>query len=89
MLNFKEIRKQVYPFKPHWLYAYNASKAQYSNSRGELKDGMDSKAIKKQLSRYFDFLIGTLQAKNIQRYTWKVKGVQNSITNSLQLLSLR
>jgi len=54
-------------------YAYNASKFDYSNSRGEVKEGMDSKAIKKQLSRHFDILIRTLQGKNIQRYIWKAK----------------
>lgn len=58
-------------------YAYNASKPHYSNSKNEIKEGMDSPAIKKQLSRHFDLLMRTLEAKNIQRHAWKVKKGKN------------
>lgn len=56
-------------------YAYNASKAEYTNSAGEIKEGMDSPAIRKQLRRHFDILMRTLATKNNQRYlAKKLKG---------------
>lgn len=52
-------------------YAYNASKREYQNSKGENKIGMDSPAIKKQLSRHFEILLKTLNDKNEARFLWK------------------
>jgi RNA-directed DNA polymerase len=54
-------------------YAYNASQAQYENSIGEIKEGMDSPAIRKQVARHFNILLKTLEDKNIHRYLWKEK----------------
>jgi hypothetical protein len=48
-------------------YAYNASKKYYINSDGVKKDGLDSAAIRKQLSRHFTVLMSTLLTKNVQR----------------------
>lgn len=52
-------------------YAYNSSRKTYINAKGDVKEGMDSPSIKKQLSRHFDHLIRTLNNKNNQRYNWK------------------
>jgi RNA-directed DNA polymerase len=52
-------------------YAYNAASATYQNEKGETKEGLNSKAIKKQLSRHFDHLVNTLKTKNEQRHSWK------------------
>ena len=54
-------------------YAYNASKPSYKNSTGDIKEGMDSPAIRKQIARHFDILITTLVKKNLQRYNSKTK----------------
>jgi RNA-directed DNA polymerase len=52
-------------------YAYNASKKSYQNSGGVSKEGMNSMAIRRQVSRHFDHLIRGLKIKNEQRFTWK------------------
>ena len=52
-------------------YAYNASKEFYKNSKDEEKEGMNSPAIRKQLSRHFTILVNTLSAKNNQRFLYK------------------
>lgn len=52
-------------------YAYNAAKSEYLNSNGELKIGMNSPAIKKQLGRHMDILSRNLEEKNIQRFLTK------------------
>ena len=52
-------------------YAYNASENEYSNSNKEVKKGMNSPAIKKQLSKHFDILQKTLNDKNNQRFLYK------------------
>jgi hypothetical protein len=54
-------------------YAYKASYPEYLNSKGEKKEGMNSPAIRKQLSRHSTILLRTLEKKNIARYLWKVK----------------
>ena len=52
-------------------YAYNASKKYYQNSGGDIKEGMDSKAIRKQVGRHFAHLVKALHKKNEQRFIWK------------------
>jgi len=52
-------------------YIYNASKEKYSNSEGDIKEGLNSVAIRKQLSRHFDILIGELKLNNSQRISYK------------------
>ncbi len=52
-------------------YAYNSSKELYKNKKGEMKIGMNSPSIRKQLSRHFDILKQTLNAKNDQRFSHK------------------
>jgi len=54
-------------------YAYNSSKEYYSNSKGIKRKGMNSPAIKKQLSRHFDILLNSLQLKNEARAKRKNK----------------
>lgn len=53
-------------------YALNASKEFYQNSNLENKQGMNSAAIKRQLSRHFSILKDTLISKNNQRFKYKV-----------------
>ncbi len=53
-------------------YAYHASLKYYRNSSGQLKEGMDSPAIKRQLSRHFDILMASLRSKNKQRMKSKI-----------------
>lgn len=52
-------------------YAYNASKEFYKNSKDEEKEGMNSPAIRKQLSKHFTVLVNTLNSKNNQRFLYK------------------
>ena len=52
-------------------YAYNASKEFYTNSKGEVKEGMNSPAIRKQLSRHFTIIVNILSSKNNQRFNFK------------------
>lgn len=52
-------------------YAYNASKEFYTNSKGEVKEGMNSPAIRKQLSRHFTIIVNILNSKNNQRFNFK------------------
>jgi len=43
------------------------------NSKGEKKEGMNSPAIRKQVSRHSNILWRTLEKKNLERYFWKIK----------------
>jgi RNA-directed DNA polymerase len=52
-------------------YAYNASKKYYKNAKDVEKEGMNSPAIRKQLSRHFTILVNTLSSKNNQRFLLK------------------
>lgn len=52
-------------------YAYNASKEKYKNGNNEEKDGMNSPAIKKQVSRHMTILKKALNSKNNQRFDYK------------------
>lgn len=52
-------------------YAYNSSKEFYKNSKQEIKEGMNSQAIRKQLSRHFMIIQQTLNSKNQQRFEYK------------------
>lgn len=52
-------------------YAYNASKQFYTNSKGEIKEGMNSPTIKRQVSRHFDILLYHLKQKNENRSKYK------------------
>jgi len=52
-------------------YAYNASEEYYSNKHHVVKEGLNSPAIKRQLSRHFSILLKTLSSKNNQRYLYK------------------
>lgn len=54
-------------------YALNASLATYQNSKNEIKEGMDSLAIRKQLSRHVNHIYRTLVHKNEQRFAYKSK----------------
>lgn len=54
-------------------YAYNSSKDFYFNSKREMKEGMNSPSIRKQISRHFDVLLNTLNSKNNQRFLHKLK----------------
>lgn len=52
-------------------YAYNAAQKQYKNAQGDVKEGHDSLAIRKQLKRHLDILYKCLEDTNMQRFTWK------------------
>lgn len=53
-------------------YAYNACSLNYTNAQGELKDGLNSKAIKRQLRHHVKILTHNLRRKNEQRVTYKL-----------------
>lgn len=52
-------------------YAYSSSKDFYFNAKKESKVGMNSPAIRRQLSRHFSVLMNTLSTKNFQRFRYK------------------
>ncbi len=52
-------------------YAYKASREKYLNSKGQEKIGMNSPAIRKQLSRHLTILKKKLDIKNDQRFEYK------------------
>ena len=54
-------------------YAINASKKNYTNSKNEEKEGMNSKTIHRQISRHFTILKNILCSKNNQRFKEKFK----------------
>jgi hypothetical protein len=54
-------------------YAINSSQEYYINGKGEKKEGMNSIAIKKQVSRHMSILKNALQNKNEQRFLYKGK----------------
>ena len=54
-------------------YAFDASKKEYKNSKGHVKDGFDSPAIRKQVARHFSILMRTLGVKNLDRFYWKLE----------------
>ncbi len=53
-------------------YAYNAASEIYRNNRGNIKEGLNSPAIKKQLARHFNIIKKELLNKNLSRYYYKV-----------------
>lgn len=55
-------------------YAYQASQKFYKVKKG-IRDGLDSPAIKKQLSRHFDVIHKSLVTKNTKRFVSKSKKV--------------
>lgn len=56
-------------------YAYQASQKFYKVKKG-VKDGLDSPAIKKQLSRHFDIIHRSLSTKNTKRFAYKSKSTE-------------
>lgn len=54
-------------------YALTASKESYTNSKGQIKVGMNSNAIKRQLSRHFSILVKSIEEKSQQRYKYKTR----------------
>lgn len=60
-------------------YALNASKKIYYSPNGEPHEGMDSLAIRKQISRHMDILQKALEVKNIQRVNYKRKKQPNLV----------
>ena len=52
-------------------YAYKAASAQYKNSKGEIKEGMNSEAIRRQLRRHIGVMQHELNKKNEQRFKYK------------------
>jgi hypothetical protein len=54
-------------------YVYNAASATYKNSKGEVKEGMNSPAIKQQVRRHMAVLSNSLKVKNADRFEWKEK----------------
>lgn len=54
-------------------YAMNASKKEYSNSRGVLREGMDSISIKRQIASHFSILIKEIEKTSKHRADQKSK----------------
>jgi RNA-directed DNA polymerase len=54
-------------------YIYNASKKEYTNGLGQVKEGMNDPAIRKQVRRHVEILKRKLLAKNVQRFLYKYK----------------
>ena len=54
-------------------YVYNASKEEYKNGKGEIKNGMNDAAIRRQVRCHFDILKRKLAGKNMQRFLYKRK----------------
>jgi RNA-directed DNA polymerase len=54
-------------------YVMNASKKEYSNSRGVLREGMNSISIKRQISSHFSILIKEIEKTSKHRATQKAK----------------
>ena len=52
-------------------YAYKAASAHYKNSKGEIKEGMNSESIKRQLRRHLGVMRYELSKKNEQRFEYK------------------
>ena len=77
----KILKKQIYEKYSHagkrnfLTYALNASKKEYLNSKGEVKEGMDSKSIRKQVASHIRFIKLKLKTTNVNRiYTKMRKG---------------
>ena len=54
-------------------YMYRASKDNYKNQRGQLKEGLDSPAIRKQVKRHFSIMIEEIKKTSIKRAIHKAK----------------
>jgi len=54
-------------------YAYNAASFEYQNSSGTIQRGLNSDAIRKQVSRHAEILLSALSVKNKQRIEFKEK----------------
>jgi len=54
-------------------YAYNAASEFYTNSDGDIKEGMNSSSIRKQVSRHMEILKGELEKTDAQRKSWRKK----------------
>lgn len=74
----KILKKQLYRRYSHLgernflTYALNASKEFYKNKKGEIKEGMNSKSIRKQVSKHTQILKYELQKTNSQRIGYKI-----------------
>jgi len=64
-------------------YAYKASLKEYTNAEGVVKLGMDSLAIRRQVSRHFSILVNSLNAKNVRRFNLKLN--QNKTDKLMQV----
>jgi RNA-directed DNA polymerase len=54
-------------------YALNASKKEYKNSKGVIRDGMDSKSVRRQISSHFTILTKEIDKTSRQRAFMKMK----------------
>jgi len=52
-------------------YVYNSSQREYENSKGEIREGFNDPAIRRQVKRHMDVLREKLEVKNHQRFLWK------------------
>ncbi|GAA4749165.1 reverse transcriptase/maturase family protein [Flavisolibacter ginsenosidimutans] len=74
----KIFKKQIFERYSHLgkrnflSYAYMASNKEFTNVAGMIKEGMNSSAIRKQISRHFAILMTSLKAKNHRRYSYKL-----------------
>ena len=71
----KIFKKQIYERYSHigkrnfLSYARNAAKKTYSNSKGQVFDGMDSLSIKRQLSAHFGIIEREIRKTSFQRFS--------------------
>lgn len=76
-------RKKLYERYTHlgkrnfYQYALNAASKEYKNSSNEIKKGLNSPSIKKQLSNHFAVLVRTLDKKNEARARMKKMPLKN------------
>jgi len=71
-------KKQIYQRYTHYgkrnflTYVYNASSENYTNSKGEIKEGHNSKKMRKQVSRHMEILENLVNDKNLARFGDKI-----------------
>ena len=71
-------RKQIYERYTHYgkrnflNYVYNASAETCTNNKGEVKEGHNSKKMKKQVSCHMEVLEKLISDKNLERYSNKI-----------------
>lgn len=70
-LRYSHVGRRNFP-----KYIYDSSSDQYPNASGQMKDGMDSPVIRRQIAKHVSKIQKTLSLKNQERYAMKTsKGI--------------